>query len=59
MKGEIFVNLDLQISHEIGISPGYRIVSVNPVQPLWESIERHCEASPERALRSSSQLSFQ
>lgn len=39
MRGEILVNLNLQISHEIGISPGHRIVSVHPVRPRWESIE--------------------
>lgn len=39
MRGEILINLNLQISHEIAISPGHRIVSVHPVQPRWENIE--------------------
>lgn len=39
MRGEVLKNLGVQISYEIEISLGHRLVSVNPLQSPWDNID--------------------
>lgn len=39
MRGEIIPQLSVQISKEVVLEGGHRLVSVNPITPRWDDIE--------------------